>query len=175
MSEKQTPENQGGKIAIIVIGVVLVLIGLSNLGNAIGLSRFLRMFNYSYTSLREWMLAIGALTAGILLIVFASRGGTSFHLPSRGERLYRSRQDKMIAGVAGGLAHYLGMDPTIMRLAIVALGLLTEFWPVFVVYIAAAIIVPLEPEQPAVGVPPQAPPSAPNVPTPPPGDSGGAQ
>ncbi|MGC8874311.1 MAG: PspC domain-containing protein [Chloroflexia bacterium] len=30
-------------------------------------------------------------------------------------RLYRSRSDRMIAGVCGGLARYLGVDPTLVR------------------------------------------------------------
>lgn len=37
------------------------------------------------------------------------------------QRLMRSRTDKMIAGVASGIAHYLAIDPVIIRLAFVAL------------------------------------------------------
>jgi phage shock protein C len=40
------------------------------------------------------------------------------------KRLYRSRSDKMIAGVCGGLADYLGIDSTIVRLVFVALFLI---------------------------------------------------
>ncbi len=40
------------------------------------------------------------------------------------KRLYRSRNDKMIAGVCGGLAHYLGIDATIVRLIFVVLLLI---------------------------------------------------
>jgi phage shock protein C len=39
-------------------------------------------------------------------------------------RLTRSQSDRMIAGVAGGLAQYLGVDATLIRLAFVALALL---------------------------------------------------
>ncbi len=58
------------------------------------------------------------------------------------KRLYRSRTDRMIWGVCGGLAKYFDIDPTIIRvIAIVSifftgLGLL--------VYIVMAIVVPLE-------------------------------
>ena len=31
-------------------------------------------------------------------------------------RLYRSRDDRVLAGVAGGMADYLGIDPTIVRI-----------------------------------------------------------
>ena len=37
------------------------------------------------------------------------------------KRLYRSKNEKMIAGVAGGLAEYLDLDPTIIRLLFVVL------------------------------------------------------
>lgn len=37
--------------------------------------------------------------------------------PEAVKRLYRSRRDRMIGGVAGGLAEYLGTDPTVIRLA----------------------------------------------------------
>ena len=38
------------------------------------------------------------------------------------QRLMRSRTDKMIAGVAGGIGQYLAIDPVIVRLAFVALA-----------------------------------------------------
>ncbi len=39
-------------------------------------------------------------------------------------RLYRSQKDRMIAGVCGGLAEVLDIDPTIVRLVFVLLALL---------------------------------------------------
>ena len=59
-------------------------------------------------------------------------------------KLYRSRIDRKICGVCGGLAKYFDVDPTIIRVVAVAslfCGLL-GFW----IYIIMAIIVPLEPE-----------------------------
>ncbi len=58
------------------------------------------------------------------------------------KRLYRSRSDRMICGVCGGLAKYFDIDPTIVRVIAVlsvfvsGLGLLA--------YIIMAIVVPLE-------------------------------
>ena len=40
-----------------------------------------------------------------------------------GKRLYRSRDDRMIAGVCGGLAEYFSIDPTIVRLVLLFLTL----------------------------------------------------
>lgn len=37
------------------------------------------------------------------------------------KRIFRSRSDRMIAGVAGGLASYLKIDPLFLRIAFVAL------------------------------------------------------
>jgi phage shock protein PspC (stress-responsive transcriptional regulator) len=64
--------------------------------------------------------------------------------PVRAEPIMRSATDKKIAGVCGGLAKYLSMDPTIMRL----LWLLLTFGlpPAGVLgYIAAWILMPMEP------------------------------
>ena len=58
-----------------------------------------------------------------------------------GKRLYRVRNG-MLAGVCGGIAEYLNVDPTLVRLITVALffaGTLS-LW----VYIIAAIIIPRE-------------------------------
>lgn len=57
-------------------------------------------------------------------------------------RLYRSRTDRMLGGVAGGLGDYFEVDPVLIRLAWVALA----FAGIGVVaYIVAWIIVPEEP------------------------------
>ena len=42
------------------------------------------------------------------------------------KRLYRSKE-RMIGGVCGGLAEYLDIDPTVMRVAYAALTFLTVF------------------------------------------------
>ena len=61
------------------------------------------------------------------------------------KRLYRSREDKMIAGVCGGIGEVYGIDPTLLRLGLVFLGLATWIVPVMVAYILGAIIIPLGP------------------------------
>lgn len=59
------------------------------------------------------------------------------------KRLYRSRSNEMIGGVCGGLADYLDVDPTIVRLIFVLLlfGGFSGFW----IYLVLWIITPLEP------------------------------
>ena len=58
------------------------------------------------------------------------------------KNLYRSTQNKMIAGVCSGLAEYLNIDPTIVRLiwALIALG-----GAGIIAYLIAAIIIPEKP------------------------------
>ncbi|TVR17496.1 MAG: PspC domain-containing protein [Nitriliruptor sp.] len=58
-------------------------------------------------------------------------------------KLYRSRSDRMIGGVCGGLATYLGVDPTVVRLIAVATILLPG--ASIIAYLLAWIIVPEEP------------------------------
>ncbi|MBT9163958.1 MAG: hypothetical protein DDT24_00884 [Chloroflexi bacterium] len=57
-------------------------------------------------------------------------------------RLYRSRSDRVIWGVCGGLARYMGVDPTIIRLVMVLLVFANGIG--ILAYIIMAIIVPLE-------------------------------
>jgi phage shock protein C len=58
-------------------------------------------------------------------------------------RLTRCRHDKQLAGVASGMAEYLGMDPTVVRI----LWILSAFFGGFTIllYIVLAFVMPLEP------------------------------
>ena len=58
------------------------------------------------------------------------------------QRLYRSRSDVMLGGVCGGLAEYLALDPTLVRLFFVLLAMGTGIG-VFL-YILLWIVVPVE-------------------------------
>ena len=60
------------------------------------------------------------------------------------DRLYRSRSDRMLAGVAGGLAEHFDLDPSIVRVGWVILTILSG--GIFLlIYIVMAIVVPEEP------------------------------
>lgn len=60
------------------------------------------------------------------------------------KKLYRSRNDKKIAGVCGGLGEYFNIDPTIWRIIFVIL-LLPGGLPGLLSYALLWLIVPLEP------------------------------
>ncbi|MFI5262476.1 MAG: PspC domain-containing protein [Candidatus Limnocylindrales bacterium] len=59
------------------------------------------------------------------------------------DRLYRSRDDRMLAGVAGGLADYWDADPSLIRIIWVLLAIFTGGLAL-VIYIVMAFVVPDE-------------------------------
>jgi len=59
----------------------------------------------------------------------------------RVKNLVRRRDDKMIAGVCSGVADYLGLDPTLVRL-IAVVSAIFSFGAVAVAYVAAWILMP---------------------------------
>ncbi len=61
-------------------------------------------------------------------------------------KLYRARDERMIGGVCGGLARYLGMDPTIVRLLFVlSLFVIPGAIPgLILIYLALLLVVPEE-------------------------------
>ncbi len=61
-----------------------------------------------------------------------------------GRKLYRIEQGKMLCGVCGGIAEYLNIDVTVIRLITAALTLCSVGTGV-VLYTAAAVIIPKKP------------------------------
>ncbi len=57
-------------------------------------------------------------------------------------KLYKSRENRMIAGVCGGLGEYFGIDPTLIRVLAVFTGI---FGIGIFGYILAALIIPNQP------------------------------
>ena len=62
------------------------------------------------------------------------------------KKLTRSRDDKWVGGVCGGIATYTGLDPTLIRI-LVAVGTVLGFGSLIVAYIVAWILIPAD--QPA--------------------------
>ena len=58
------------------------------------------------------------------------------------KKLYRSKKDRVFAGVCGGIGEYLGVDPTVIRLLAVILGFTGSG---VLAYIVAAILIPENP------------------------------
>ena len=91
--------------------------------------------------------------------------GAAQRLPPRPDasqkrHLSRSRVDSKLAGVCGGIARYLGVDPVLVRVAWVVLtvvpgaillGVLTYLVAWFIVPIAEVVVPPVQPEPAAAG------------------------
>lgn len=56
--------------------------------------------------------------------------------------LRRSRNNRMIAGVVGGLAEYFGLDPTLARIIYVLVSIFSVAFPGILVYIILWILIP---------------------------------
>ena len=65
-------------------------------------------------------------------------------MSTTGKQLYRSRTNRMFGGVCGGLAEYLNMDPTIIRLLFV-FGVIFGFGSLLIVYLVMLIVIPETP------------------------------
>ncbi len=62
------------------------------------------------------------------------------------KRLYKSKDDKIFAGVLGGIGEYFDIDPTILRLLYILIAVMTALFPAIIGYIIAALVVPNRPE-----------------------------
>jgi phage shock protein PspC (stress-responsive transcriptional regulator) len=59
--------------------------------------------------------------------------------------LYRSRRNRMIAGVCGGLAEWLGWSPSWVRLLYILISILSVAFPGIIVYISLWVVMPKSP------------------------------
>ena len=60
------------------------------------------------------------------------------------KRLYRSRKDRMLAGICGGIGNYFNTDPTVIRVLFVVAALILGGG--LLIYLILWLIIPLEPE-----------------------------
>ncbi|MHA7101841.1 PspC domain-containing protein [Roseivirga pacifica] len=58
------------------------------------------------------------------------------------DKLHRSRGDKMIAGVCGGLANWLGWSSTTVRILYVLISLFSAAFPGLIVYVILWVVMP---------------------------------
>jgi len=76
---------------------------------------------------------------------FCCHCGAAMYTPVRAQKkLALSRRDKKIAGVCGGFAEYLELDPTLVRLLWVLMAFFGGWG--LIAYLVAWIVMPLEPE-----------------------------
>ncbi|MEE9443336.1 MAG: PspC domain-containing protein [candidate division Zixibacteria bacterium] len=58
------------------------------------------------------------------------------------KRLYRSIEDRKIAGICGGIGEMLEVDPTLVRLITIVLAISTAIFPTVIVYFVSCLFIP---------------------------------
>lgn len=61
------------------------------------------------------------------------------------KKLYRSDTNRVFAGVCGGIAEYLDVDPTLIRVCYMALSIFSAAFPGLLLYILLILIIPSRP------------------------------
>ncbi|MDW8108069.1 MAG: PspC domain-containing protein [Candidatus Kryptonium sp.] len=152
VEEKKGAQTRG-KGFIFILGLALIIVGVGLLLENLGLPfwHFLKVgASYAFPIL---LIAIGL----FLIITYLQREQSSqsidgSEVKSQGEkegnesvkRLYKSRKNRMIFGVCGGLGEYLNTDPTVVRILWVILAI-SSLGIAILLYLIMAIIVPEEP------------------------------
>lgn len=62
------------------------------------------------------------------------------------KKIYRSKNNRQLAGVCGGIAKLLNIDPTLIRLAWALITVFSVAVPGIIVYLICAIVIPEEPD-----------------------------
>lgn len=145
--EEQKAQSAGGATVTLVLGIIIVIIGVTLLFNYYGVLPVGIVFSH----LGRLALPIIFILVGGALLLDRNKGevkkgdiqGESVDVGVEKKRLTRSVRGKKIAGVCGGLAAYLDVDPTIVRLACVILAI-ASFGLVLILYLACAFIIPKE-------------------------------
>lgn len=151
-----TENRDNNNSPLLIVGGALIAMGLWFGARELGVipTEFMRMWDL----VRKADNAIALILIGVVVILLATRG-VRVNMPAKGTRLYRSREEKWVSGVLGGLANYFGIDVTLLRLGFLALAFLVDGGTAFVAYIVLSIVVPLEPEfTPGVQTAPPTPP-----------------
>ena len=68
-----------------------------------------------------------------------------YNLRAMTKRLYRSRRERMLSGVCGGLGAYFSLDPTLIRLGWTLTTIFTGVFPGVFAYLLCWLIIPEEP------------------------------
>ena len=68
--------------------------------------------------------------------------GPSVYIQFPCKKLYRSRIDKKIAGICGGISKFTNLDSTLIRILLIVLMLITGIIPIIILYIIGIIIIP---------------------------------
>lgn len=136
-------------------GILLIVVGAVWFLDNIGLSFWWRWWHLPW----DVMLSVLLILAGVAFLFGGRNGllartsrsaegaaGTAEMPKTAARRLAKSRVEKKVFGVCGGMGIYFGVDPTLVRVAFV-LAALASFGFALVFYVLLAIVVPREQER----------------------------
>ena len=107
-------------------------------------------FNFDASIIRLLFVLFTFFSIGITVLIYLALWAV-FPLVPRAyiephyKRLYRSRRDRRISGICGGLGTYLKVDSNIIRFVVILLLMATLFFPVIISYFVGTAIIPEEP------------------------------
>ena len=140
--QAELPRKQAPRDSTFLIAIVLIIAGLVLFTKEFGIFHYFHYWHIPWASI--W--AIFLILIGILLVVtnnrkYKNEGGKNTatnNIPDL-NKIYRSKDNRIIAGVCGGLGEYFKVDPVIIRLlwifasfASVGLGILVYVVLVFI-------------------------------------------
>lgn len=107
-------------------------------------------FHIDSSIIRLLFIFLGIATGGIFILVYIALWailplGPKAYIEAHYKKLYRSRKDRRIAGICGGLGEYFRCDPNIIRLIFVILFFFTAFFPPVIAYIIGIAVIPEAP------------------------------
>ncbi len=145
-------------------GAGLIILGLVLLAHRWELSIFpfewFRFWPFDWDVI--WPLTI--ILLGVLYLIYVLRQDSEEKTDeTQSERLYRSRTEKVVGGVCGGLAEKLNIDPVLIRIGWVIFTLATNFFIGAVIYLVWMIAIPEAPPAPISEQPKPEPPKKPKA------------
>ena len=147
--EEETSTTSSSHRPEMIAGFVFIVLGTAfMLRNITGLDWWLpwHWHHFLHISVRDvWPLILIAAGAGILLRSQNKPAvATASEHESGAVRLLRSRRERMISGVGGGIANYAKIDATIIRIVWVFTTLLVSFIAGVLCYMMLVVLVPEE-------------------------------
>lgn len=164
-SEKE-PSKEKSNQSTLIWGAMFVILGFIILGRQFYWWDYgdfyynLHWHPWTFFSIDfDFFIPVALILAGIFYIVKTRKnkkdsGETPKQNPGEnkmGKKLTRSVNDKMVGGVCGGLAKYLNLDPSVVRIGFALLTIGSGFFTGVIVYAAMIFIVPEEDEETTEG------------------------
>lgn len=135
--------KQPGSVRFAVVaGVLLIVFGLWRFLAILVPAELWDRVAHAVHTVMSFAWPVGLIVAGAYILWAAKTGRLAgFAAGHQGRTFTRSRDDKRLFGVCGGIAYYFGVDSTIVRILAVLL-LIIVFWPTLIAYLLIALLVP---------------------------------